>query len=135
MAVDLVDPNDDGRLLFTELSAGSSLLEPKLSATADLNLKAELGISGTEAMPRILSDINIDWAWSLTDPDLTGGKPTVAFNNVQLDLGTFITDFAGPILQEVQSVIAPIMPVINALQERIPVLSDLAGETIRSDIR
>ena len=59
-----------------------------------------------------------------------GGRipsPQVGFNNVKLDLGSFISDFLGPIAEKINDAIKPFDPVLDALQTRIPVLSDLMG--------
>jgi hypothetical protein len=54
-----------------------------------------------------------------------GSKPTLTFNNVQLNAGEFFSNFAGPILSNVQKVLKPIQPIIDILTTKLPVLSDI----------
>src|SRR6476661_1378776 len=42
-------------------------------------------------------------------------KPTVDFNNIKLDLGTFVSNFAKPVLGKVADIIEPFRPVIDFL--------------------
>ncbi len=55
-------------------------------------------------------------------------SPVIALNEVTLNLGTFISSFVGPILEQVQKVTEPIEPIIDVLTMELPVISDLAGE-------
>ena len=68
------------------------------------------------------------WPFAETDTDLTGGEPTVAFNNVQLNLGEFIGEFAAPILRTVRQITEPFDPVIEFLTTPIPLISDFGQE-------
>src|SRR5262249_3122837 len=48
-----------------------------------------------------------------------------SFDNIQLDLGSFLSDFLGPIVGVINDVLTPIKPILDVLDERLPVLSDL----------
>ena len=52
----------------------------------------------------------------------------MAINNVQMDIGTFFGQFLGNILGKIQSVTAPLEPVLQVLNERLPVISDLLNK-------
>jgi hypothetical protein len=52
-------------------------------------------------------------------------KPTVEFNNIKLDLGTFITNFAKPIIRTVSDILEPFRPVIKFLNTDTKLLSEL----------
>src|SRR5258706_16354110 len=54
----------------------------------------------------------------------------VAFNNIGLDLGSFMSDFLRPLVKGIQSVTDPLQPFIDVFTAPIPVISDLAGEPI-----
>jgi Ca2+-binding RTX toxin-like protein len=58
-----------------------------------------------------------------------GTRPTVKFSRVQLDLGTFFTNFAKPVLDKVRDVSGPIEPIIDALKDQIPLLQTLESES------
>src|SRR5262249_6419268 len=48
----------------------------------------------------------------------------------RMDLGKFLSKFAGPILSQVRSALEPVKPIIDLLTAPIPVISDLAGTNI-----
>ncbi len=129
-AVGIADPGlslkNDGRLTFPELFKKGTVpvLSANLSAVADINLALDLSVQGSKVLPRILADFNLDWSWTAGQPVKA---PKVGFNNVGLDLGSFISDFLGPIAKQINDAIKPFDPVLDALQTRIPVLSELMG--------
>lgn len=129
--VDLKDPNHDGKLTVAELfSSGTQfddILHAVLGAEANVNLKLIASFGGNTAFPRVLADFKLRWVAN-TDQGVT--PPQIDFTNIQLDLGTFISDFLGPILKEIRKVTEPIQPLLDIVTMRLPVLSDLAGETI-----
>ncbi len=99
------------------------------SGTANFNLHAAASFASTVdtngsgavfAFPGIGADLVIN-NWTLP-----GGKPDVAFNNVSFQLGSFISDFVGPILKDIQTFTQPIQPIIDVLTAPLPALSDLS---------
>ncbi|MEG4045187.1 calcium-binding protein, partial [Microcoleus sp. Pol17_C1] len=52
-------------------------------------------------------------------------KPTVDFNNIKLDAGTFVSNFAKPVLGKVADIIEPFRPVIDFLNTDTKLLSKL----------
>ena len=129
--VDLKDPNHDGKLTTAELfSSGTQfddILHAVLGAEADVNLDLAASFGGNTAFPRVLAKFHLGWRF---DTDNGAGDPEIAFTDIYLDLGTFISDFLGPILSEIRKVTEPLQPIIDVVTARIPVISDLAGETI-----
>jgi Domain of unknown function (DUF4347) len=128
-AIDLADPNSDGRLTASELTAiglnYSQIIKPKLAADAKVNLDLTASFGGSAKLPSLKTTFNLDWAFKPTDLDLTGSAPIVAFNNVRLDLGTFFGNFVSPIVNEINDILEPIRPILDVLKTRIPVLSDI----------
>ncbi|MHC4990863.1 MAG: hypothetical protein ACYTGC_07765, partial [Planctomycetota bacterium] len=65
---------------------------------------------------------------------LKGKGPEVGFTRIALDLGSFIGDFAGPILRQIEQLVGPlgflIDPDDGLLFQPLPVISDLAGEDV-----
>lgn len=98
---------------------------PKL--TADTNLKVELSTGlGTAALPSIKTDFNLAWGFAPGDLKV-GGKyqgsvPSVEFNNVRLNMGSFFKSFAKPIFGTIDDILGPIQPVVDVLQTKLPVL-------------
>jgi hypothetical protein len=128
--VDLNDPGtsaaNDGRLTVREMVARGSVspLSAGLEAEAKVHLGLTASIEGSSAIPRVLADFHLDWEFELGQPVAT---PDVGFTNVRLDLGSFVSDFLKPIIDKVNDIIEPFDPVLDALQTRIPVLSDIMG--------
>lgn len=129
--VDLRDPNNDGKLTFAEMSSGGTqfgdIVKAQLGADANVNLDLAASFGGNTAFPRVLAQFHLRWHFDLENG---AGDPQITFDNIYLDLGTLISDFLGPILEEIQKVTKPVQPIIDVVTARIPVLSDLAGEDI-----
>ncbi|HEY9171448.1 MAG TPA: Calx-beta domain-containing protein [Verrucomicrobiae bacterium] len=129
--VDIKDPNHDGKLTVAELfSSGTrfnDILHAVLGAEANVNLKLIASFGGNTAFPRVLADFHLGWT---ANTDQGSSSPQIDFTNIQLDLGTFISDFLGPILKEIRKITEPIQPIIDIVTMRLPILSDLAGEKI-----
>lgn len=139
------------RLTFSEMVASSTTLDEVMVATANgtarMNLQLTLGadFDGNpanktdveKALPAIFTNLIVDWPFlnaSTTNGIDFGGLPTFNFTGINLDLGTFISDFASPFLSKIQDVLEPfdwlLDPNDGLLYMRLPIISDLAGETI-----
>ncbi len=140
LAINLPD-DGDGKLSLTDLSNLDPVeLIPVLEANVDLYWHIETapdfgGASGDNgALPRLLADLNIVATACLGAPsgscDPTDGFdfdiPEFGFDNVQLDIGSFIGEFLGPVLGEVQNFTKPLQPVIDVVSAPIPGISQLA---------
>ena len=127
--VDLMDPSGDGKLTFAELSSSSfeDIVHGELAAEAHLSLDIAASFGGNTAFPRLLADFSLDWSWSLSEG---ATEPEIEFGNIRLDLGEFISNVLGPILEEVKKITEPIQPIIDIVTFALPVLSQLAGQDI-----
>ncbi len=129
--VDLKDPSGDGKLTFAEMTSSgtefSDIIFANLQADANLNLDLAASFGGNTAFPRVLAEFHLLWHFDVLNG---AGDPQIAFTDIYLDLGTFISDFLGPILTEIRKVTEPLQPLIDVVTARLPVLSDLAGETV-----
>jgi RTX calcium-binding nonapeptide repeat (4 copies) len=135
------DPNSDGKLTLSEMTSAkaSDLIKPSISGNADLAMHAvvdfsTLGSSLTTVLPSVSTDIILHWhAEASPGKAPTFGEPYVDLADITLDLGSFISDFAGPVFNEIHNILSPFDWLIgpNGLMNfRIPLLSDLAGQTI-----
>ncbi|HXW10644.1 MAG TPA: hypothetical protein VD737_08520, partial [Steroidobacteraceae bacterium] len=130
---------------------GSLGIDIGVAAHANIDLGLELKLNSelvpnsiSKVFPKIVGDFVLDFEiGDFTDPEnpvLVGfdeignafeeGLKRVAFENVGLDLGSFISDFLGPVVDEVQKFTGPIQPIIDVVTAPIPVVSDLAGQPI-----
>ncbi|MBD1828331.1 DUF4347 domain-containing protein [Microcoleus vaginatus GB1-A2] len=128
-------PNDGSRLTLPELQGNyqfKDLFNANLTSNANLGLTAKTSINGNAAFPSYNFDLAVDWPiLNYANGQFTGPqKPAVAFNNMQLDLGTFVNNFAKPVIGKISDVIKPFRPVINFLNADTKLLSKLglAGE-------
>jgi Ca2+-binding RTX toxin-like protein len=111
------DDNGDGKLtlkeLNNELKSEDDRLTVKPKGSADIKLALNTSVEGSDKLPQIGAELDINW-------DFVKDKaPTVAFNDVNLDVGSFLGGFAGPILTKVNKVTAPIKPVTDLLRKKI----------------
>lgn len=136
-SVDLIDPSGpggDGRVGFGEFSGGGfdvgDFFDVTLEAKAEVHLDLEVSFGDDARFPRILIEFDLVWCWVPTDPEGSTGQLDFGFHNLQIDLGQFISQFIIPILDEIQVVTGPLDPVIDILTARLPIFSDLAGESL-----
>ncbi|MEG4805020.1 DUF4347 domain-containing protein [Microcoleus sp. ARI1-B5] len=123
-------PNDGSRLTLPELQGSyqfKDLFNANLKSNANLGLQAKTSINGNAAFPSYNFDLAVNWPiLNYANGQLTGPpKPTVAFNNMQLDLGTFINNFVKPVIGQISDVIKPLRPVIKFLNTDTKLLSQI----------
>ncbi|MEG4171337.1 MULTISPECIES: DUF4347 domain-containing protein [unclassified Microcoleus] len=130
--LDNLGGNDDGsRLTFSELTAGnyqlSDLLNASLNSNANLGLKAKTSINGNAAIPSFNFDLGVNWPIvNYANGELTGPQtPTVNLDNVKLNLGTFVSNFAKPIVGKISEVVKPFKPVVDLLNADTKLLSKI----------
>ena len=115
-------------------------------AVVDLGLQLKLnsdlvGEDASKVFPKIVGDFFLDWHIGdraagtlvpLTDIGnaIQEGLHLVEFRDVGVDLGSFISDFLGPVVHQIQEITQPIQPLVDVLTAPIPVISDLAGKPI-----
>ncbi|HEV3340395.1 MAG TPA: hypothetical protein VG125_08560, partial [Pirellulales bacterium] len=140
---------------MNSLQGKSGALEPGstvdfVNGNAGINLALAIDstqfVQGEGNFPSMGADLAIDWTFNnlksnaVTNAALPGdGKgagnvPTVAFNDVQLEIGSFFSRLVAPAIAEVQKVTKPLQPVVDALQKPIPVLSDLSNLVHQGDV-
>jgi hypothetical protein len=128
-SIDLTD--GDGKLRLTEL--GNSFISATVEGAIDINLQLS-GDMSSAAFPSISADLNVDWAFAagtVVDPTDTNGSfgttPTVAFNNVTVDLGSFIEDFIAPVFDKLGTILEPLHIALSVLNSDIKFLKIVPG--------
>jgi hypothetical protein len=103
---------------------------PRLTGSADVNLTLETALAAlTDKAPSIATDFQMHW--ELGGGNLgnelagLGAEPTVNFSNVRVAMGSFVGSVVGPIVENIQTALKPIQPVLSVLNYRLPGLSDL----------
>jgi len=134
--IDLVDPDgnandlDGDRLVMAELftiDSFNEIIDFTVGGTADVNLHLLASFGGGANFPSIRADFGLDWEYELGAGFVL---PTVGFSDVELNIGEFFDGFAAGTLGQVKDVLKPIQPILDALQQAVPVISELAGEDI-----
>ncbi|MES2992163.1 MAG: OmpA family protein [Pseudomonadota bacterium] len=156
--IDIKNENDtalikDKRLGFSEI--GKIALDVGIAADAvvdlgmRLSLNSDLLPSAPTNFPSVVADFTLVWGiGDRSNPDdvvlvplseldgsfLKNGLQFVGFENVGLDLGSYLSDLIGPIADTIKDITDPIKPFLDFLTEPIPVISQLAGPTSLLDI-
>jgi Ca2+-binding RTX toxin-like protein len=98
----------------------SGSLKLNLHAAASFNATTDNGNSGaTFVFPGIATDLHFNW-------DLPTGKPQFSYDNVSFELGSFLSNFVGPIIQDIQIFTQPLAPLLAVLNFPLPGLTDLS---------
>ncbi|MCA9138139.1 MAG: hypothetical protein KDB00_15315, partial [Planctomycetales bacterium] len=143
--IDLIDAGNDGRMtLFGGGGVETLDVEVRLTAGADMDVYASLELGGGAQFPSISTTIHFDQTFAqaklsagssgVSASATFGGSPRFVLENVSLDIGTFITEFAGPVLEEIKTIIDPLDPILDVLTMELPVLSDLGTPVTLLDL-
>lgn len=100
------------------------------AAIVDWTLTTSFG--GNTSLPQMQTRFGLDWTVN-SFADLSKA-PNVEFGAVQMNIGSFLGDFLKPIVDNVNSAIEPVRPIIKVLTDPLPVISDLAGPINLLDI-
>jgi hypothetical protein len=88
-----IQGNAAGQLTLDQLlSSPQTALEADFDVNADLRLGVTLNAVG---MPKLMSDLVIDWDWSLGDAAVK--FPEISIENLKLDMKSAVADFLLPI--------------------------------------
>src|SRR5262249_39735942 len=118
LAVDLRDPNGDGRLTPAEvIAAPVTTLSTTLDAQADVNLVLKASLAGLTATPSLTSDFHLVWR---LNPQTAAESFDVGFGAIRVDLGEIISRVVEPVRQLVSNAVRPIRPILTALETPIP---------------
>jgi Ca2+-binding RTX toxin-like protein len=134
-------PTTPGRLGFSDLGfldVDASLMGGGPNGDPPVNLNLAVGLPGnvSTVFPQITANFILDWSLDSTPiGDLSGdalkaGLKKIELNDIQLDAGSFLSDFLGPFLDEIKTFTEPFQPLIDVLTYEIPIISDLAGTPV-----
>ncbi len=130
--IDTGENLDGNRLTEAELGNASldqisNLFNPSTSANANLGLNAVTSLQANTAFPSINFDLAGAYPiFNFEDGEITDNQaPTLAFNDVQLDLSSFLTDFAKPVVDNINNIIDPFRPIVDFLNSDTEILNDL----------
>ena len=140
IAVDLRNPRtpEDDRLRFSDLAAGGfdleDLIQPTIEGAAALNLDLVVSFAGDARFPSLGAELAVGWTFSAGLEGLAGDVPNVAFQNVTLNAGQFISDFADSLLRDVKRITDPLQPIVDFVTQPLPIASEFGIEITVLDI-
>ncbi|MGE5611337.1 MAG: beta strand repeat-containing protein [Bacillota bacterium] len=119
------DLSGDGTLSLSSLRSTSisSVISAGFAGTLDARLQTLFSIAGSTAFPRLKTTLDLSWAIGKTfgEPATNTGL-NVSFDHVCLDLGSTISGYLKPVFTKVNEIIDPVRPVINLLNQKLPVI-------------
>jgi hypothetical protein len=117
---------------FSTDASGNLMVLTATTGGAYVNLLLSASFTGDPINdPTVTTEFQLGWTFSQADPAQPGpfgDTPSVAFNNIQLHLGSFEGNFLAPVLSNVQIVTRPLEPLAELLLAPLPVISDLATD-------
>ncbi|MDX2215457.1 MAG: calcium-binding protein [Oculatellaceae cyanobacterium bins.114] len=129
MTLTATDNNSSFNGSFTGNLGGSLAtltVDPALTGNLQLDLALNSSLGDSARLPSIGADLELNWGFGAgdgkADGRYQGQAPTVDFNNVRLNIGSFFRSFAEPVFGTLNDVLEPIAPIVDILQTRLPVL-------------
>ncbi|KEO50941.1 LEPR-XLL domain-containing protein [Thioclava pacifica] len=98
-----------------------------IAVNIDLHLQGGADFGGGLSiadLPNVTTDLNIDWMWSAGDGALEA--PGVQFYDLSLNMGEFVENALGPLIDFIDDFTAPLDPFLKFLGEPVPILSQLS---------
>ena len=123
IAIDLQDSGDaDTQLSLAELGDLVNTLDASISGGAVLDVDLSTG-TVVSALPAIGTNLVLNWDFANANFEgFETSAPTINFNGVSLDMGSFFGGFVGPVFQGITDVLEPVMPVVGILNTEVPIL-------------
>ena len=118
-----------GKMSFDQFTSNllSSIVTANLAADINLHLSADVD----PTLPGITADLSIHFPIVADTSGGVGGDvgnaaaPSVALDNITLSFGSFIDKLVGPVINDVDSVLAPIKPILDFLAGDVPGISKI----------
>ncbi len=112
-----------------------------LSGTASVGLDMELGFDLNQntpsAYPTIDAELNFSWGFGTSSNPTTvdandplsgfGQTPTLQFENVGLNIGTFLSGFVLNVVSDIGNALKPLKPVLDMLNGPMPIFNDFSA--------
>ncbi|MCU1358213.1 MAG: alkaline phosphatase, partial [Acidimicrobiales bacterium] len=127
VGVDLAGGGTDAKITLSQL--GTVQINPSLSACA--NVRLGLATGGDKKFPSLKADLKMTGGIQCQPGGVTGapGGGTnfdIAFDNVRVNAGSFISDFAAPVAKTIRKYTGPLESTIDGLRKPIPGIAEAA---------
>ena len=123
----------DGDLTVSELIAADTklvdLFNYHIKGDAALSLGVKTSVNGSEAVPSFEFDLSsllplFDYS-NTKETEKEENQTDIFFDNIQLDLGSYITKMLNPVMDGIDDILTPIYPIIDALYADTQVFNNL----------
>jgi hypothetical protein len=115
-----MDFSNAGKVYSQQLNNLVGTASTEAGAGANINLGLVLGV---QDFVTVGTNFHLGWKF---DGSLDADPPDIEFNDLQVDMGTFFSQWIDPVISKIQQVTKPLQPVVDVLEHPIPVLSDLS---------
>jgi predicted outer membrane repeat protein len=114
---------DDNDLGLTVLATGD----------AQISLDTTFSFGSYSNIPSLQALLSIDWPFDDSPVDAAGSlagfgsaDPTVSFDNVSMDLGSFFNKTVGPVVGDIKSILAfqPLQSILTFFNDPCPIIND-----------
>jgi hypothetical protein len=132
----------DAKLTFTELTSSSLDLEQVFqygfSGNAAMSFGVTTSVAGLAAIPTFKFDLSallplFDYSNQAAAAE-AGNATSIYYDNIRLDLGSFITDLLDPIVGGLDDILKPLYPLVDALYSDTKVFASIGlGRTFDVD--
>lgn len=111
-----------------DITPDFTISSPQIGGGANLHL----GLSSSfdaPGLPKFKTDFVFNWKLSDSSAPLSSGwgAPELAFNNVEMDIGSFLGNLVQPLAERAQDLLEPLQPIFDLITEPIPVIDDLSA--------
>jgi len=119
--------------------SGLSSLTPTVTITGEaiVNLDLQISVANSAVFPSLSGLFHLDWMLpgvSLTTSgatdqlaDGTNDVPSIGISDINLNLGTFISNTIAPVINDVYDIISPLSPLIELLDKPMPIFNDIGA--------
>ena len=132
-----LDGGKDSKLSFAELGTDSNnsedLFEYTFSGDAAMSFGVETSVQGSAAIPSFNFDLSSKLPlFDYSNQDETSKDEYASnfyFDNIQLDLGSYITEMLDPVLDGVNTILEPIYPIVDSLYADTQIFNTIGLES------
>ncbi|MBU6309981.1 MAG: hypothetical protein KJS77_09575 [Planctomycetes bacterium] len=128
---------EDGRLTYTELTSSSLDLEEvfqySFSGNAAMSFGVTTSVNGSAAIPSFKFELSallplFDYS-NQEQADEPSSATTFYFDDIRLDLGSYITDMLSPIVDGLDDILKPLYPLVDALYKDTKIFATVGLES------
>ncbi len=130
------DAGSDGRLTFSELTSSALNLENifqyELQGAAAMSFGVTTSVNGSAAIPSFSFDLSsllplFDYS-NKEETDNPENATSIYFDNITLDLGSYITQMLSPIVDGLDTILNPLYPIVDALYSDTQIFATIGIE-------